>query len=148
MILAVKNLESIHHTSVVRDVEQRADDVKEIRDIWLYGFILFLGLMLFVGFIGPLIIHDIIDIRFYWYNFRSTIKYPEFDFCPPKKPKINLVCMCIVRMYIDYKLCIASFFKEKYTLQFVLSNNFLCDTSYQRPRINVCFSNSKISQII
>ena len=65
MILAVKNLESIHHTSVVRDVEQRADDVKEIRDIWLYGFILFLGLMLFVGFIGPLIIHDIIDIRFY-----------------------------------------------------------------------------------
>ena len=71
MILAVNNLESINQASVVRDLEQRANSSyfmkgdKEIRDIWIYGFILFLGLMLFVGFIGPLIIHDIIDIRFY-----------------------------------------------------------------------------------
>ena len=48
----------MHHASVVRDLDQQANGstcnsihfmygVKEIRDIWIYGFILFLALILF-----------------------------------------------------------------------------------------------------
>ena len=137
----------MHHASVVRDLDQEANGStcnsfdfmkgdKEIRDIWIYAFILFLGLMLFVGFIGPYLISHI-DIRFYWYNFKSTIYLISKIWFLSKKHKINLNST-----YIDYKDCIAFFFSKIHPPIYII-HNFSCDTSYQRPRVNDCFSNSK-----